>query len=444
MSILREKNTENKWSEGCLECISEHNGACPYEDCAAQLYDPWGDKYPDYVFHPGGNDIPQYIEEKRKRMGELGIPSTEKQMPFVSISTILVENYRNDAGSIKKYQLGEIQYNEWNNIRNELFRYCTQLYKNQEWSNIFELHKMKESAEIYNLILQASEMIGMVNGYPLHRDSDLIFLLTAYTSPKYSEKEAKSAGSAKNKNLFNLRLEYYLARKIIEQQIKTPAMLAADNEDFRLMRRMKTKRKRQQQRKAAYVSSPSPLTIEFTSFVVRCYAFKCNKSHNIEQIRAIIDIMDASGGVIREELPAGYCKECNVYFILESDFIRLRNRGILLCQMVSSKEYENEEHTPLNGHDLKSESLLHRCGYNVGAADNLSEIQRREILRRILDNGLYSKIALLSFLDWLINQNEKVSKKDMSAALQKWSADRIFVASYNLNKQRSVVVEKIT
>lgn len=77
------------------------------------------------------------------------------------------------------------------------------------------------------------------------------------------------------------------------------------------------------------------------------------------------------------------------------------------------------------------------------STDELSELQRHEILKRVLENKLYSKIALMSFLDWLIARSEKVTKKNMTASIQKWRSDRAYVASYELSNSRSVKVGKI-
>lgn len=53
------------------------------------------------------------------------------------------------------------------------------------------------------------------------------------------------------------------------------------------------------------------------------------------------------------------------------------------------------------------------------------------------------KLRFSVFFDWLISRNEKVSQKDMSGALQKWRADRKYVANYNLKAQRGVKVGKL-
>ncbi len=57
-----------KWTESCLECQAEHGGICESEDCAKLNYDPWGDKYPLWVFSPDHDGREEYIAQKRKRI----------------------------------------------------------------------------------------------------------------------------------------------------------------------------------------------------------------------------------------------------------------------------------------------------------------------------------------------------------------------------------------
>ena len=185
------------------------------------------------------------------------------------------------------------------------------------------------------------------------------------------------------------------------------------------------------------------IQIEFADFVVKTNVFKCNLNHAIEQIQAKINIMQPDGGIIEQCVSAGYCKECNCYFILQTDFERLRNYGVLLCQQITEEAYRKNGLSILNGDQLKPESLLHQSGYNVSAAEDLSSEQRHEILRRVVDNGLYSVSGICSHLDWLIARNNKITNRDMSSAISKWKEDRAFISSYSANTQRKVQVKSI-
>ena len=61
----------------------------------------------------------------------------------------------------------------------------------------------------------------------------------------------------------------------------------------------------------------------------------------------------------------------------------------------------------------------------------------------VFDNNIYSKLALLSFFDWLIERNERITHKNMSAPLEKWRADRAFVANYVGKATETVVVNRV-
>ena len=106
--------------------------------------------------------------------------------------------------------------------------------------------------------------------------------------------------------------------------------------------------------------------------------------------------------------------------------------------------YRQKGYDILNGEELKPESLLHQCGYNVSSTENLTSIQRKEILCRVVDNGLYSISGICSHLDWLISRNKKITNRDMSAAISKWQEDRTFISNYNSTTQRKVGVSSIS
>lgn len=177
-------------------------------------------------------------------------------------------------------------------------------------------------------------------------------------------------------------------------------------------------------------------SIEFVDLLVKTNIFKCINNHQLEQIKANIDIMDCNGTIVTKSFPAGYCKECNHFFVLEKDFERLKRYGVLLCRVVTEEMYRGI--SAFNISNLKAESVLHQVGYNVSSVDDLSTEQRREILRRVVDFGLYSISGLCSFLDYLIDKNLRVKSRDMSSAINKWQADRDYIANYNIENCRQV------
>ena len=184
--------------------------------------------------------------------------------------------------------------------------------------------------------------------------------------------------------------------------------------------------------------------IEFANFVVRTNTFNCNLNHSVETVEAVVSILAEDGSIFKTSTMAGYCRHCNCYFLLETDFIALQQKGKLLCQLLTWEEYTTKGQSIFNGEDMKAESVLKRCGYNVNATENLSAEQRQKILALVLDNGLYTAPELCNFLDWLINYHGRSKTRNMSAAISKWTEDRLFVLTHNWSDRRKVGIGSIT
>ena len=180
-------------------------------------------------------------------------------------------------------------------------------------------------------------------------------------------------------------------------------------------------------------------SIEFVDLLVKTNNFKCINNHHIDQIKANVEIMDYDGNIVTKSFSAGYCKECNHFFVLEKDFDRLKRYGVLLCHVVTEKIYRGI--SIFKTSNLNAESVLHQVGYNVNSTENLSTEQRHEILRRVIDFNLYSISGLCSFLDYLIDKNLKVTTRDMSSAISKWQADRDYIANYNIENHKQVTAK---
>lgn len=360
-----------------------------------------------------------------------------------SIAEALVANYQNRVGIISNNQIDGNDFKEWCSISVAIYKIAQSLHQNKTWVSFSDLRQLPENQELYSLIAQIFGMIGLVNGYPLRRDSDLAGLFVSYIHTPVREEEKELIVSGNKRSFFRLRMEHYLARLIIEQQHKPLQILLDENEDFRNVRRLKSSRNKRHKREllaqtqeTTKESEIKEVGITFTNVVIRCSSIKCKKHHLVKSVNAVVDIMMPAGTIISEEINAGYCSECNVFFILEYDYRRLRSLGILLCQIISNENYQKDQIIAGGKLDLKSESMLHQSGYNVGATENLTAVQRQEILKRVIDNNLYSPFDLLNFLEWLIKRNKKVTGKDMSQALGKWEADRQFVIKYQKQKNK--------
>lgn len=355
-----------------------------------------------------------------------------------SLQEALIDNYLKQSGCISKEQVSKNLFIQWRSLVELIFSAAKYLL-DMDWSTRDERRVFPESQAIWEALSVMYDLIGEVDGLKIVKRWDFDNLVMGYAN-EYED----------SIDIFRQKIENCFAREIIIHKNKTKQMLEDDAEDRRLINRMRRYRQQKQRCKQKEVAvgtertkEENPIALQFNSFVVLGNVFRCNKNHSIEQIRAIVEIVTPQGEKLTVELSAGYCKKCQIYFLLEQDFKRAREKGVLLCQLVSYERYEKNMSTGFNSAELRAESILHQSGYNVSAADNLTTLQRQEILRRVIDNKLYSISGVLSFLDWLIARNKKVRNKNMDSALNKWEEDREYVAQYRSNEHMRVDIERI-
>lgn len=169
------------------------------------------------------------------------------------------------------------------------------------------------------------------------------------------------------------------------------------------------------------------------SFLVRSQLKSCvSKNHNLDSIVVEIQVIDTNGSIKKVETNGFYCNDCKLYYILESEYEKIRRKGTPLCQIFEEIKYLNNIS---NKFDLNYESILYSFGYNVNAQNNLSDKQRFKILTFIIDNGILSKSEVISYLNYFINM--RIGRKEYQNAISKWKTD-INV----LNKYKSIKINK--
>ncbi|WP_432630929.1 hypothetical protein [Brotaphodocola sp.] len=180
--------------------------------------------------------------------------------------------------------------------------------------------------------------------------------------------------------------------------------------------------------------------IGMKDFVVRQAVFKCrHDNHTLIDIEAVVNIMPFKGQKKKVKIPAGYCPDCKIYFILESTYQELKSQGYILCRVSDEKTYKKSDY--FNNAKLAQESILMQYGYNVSQTDDISEEKRRSILAILLDNNLLSKTEIIGYLDFFINQ--RIRQTNMKNAISKWKADRAFVNGYHIGEYTQFGVHAI-
>lgn len=170
--------------------------------------------------------------------------------------------------------------------------------------------------------------------------------------------------------------------------------------------------------------------IGMKDFLVRRNVFKCmHKNHHLENIDAEITVTSRIGKDRVIPFTAGYCKECRLFFVLESTYEHLKKYGVLNCRVSDEKSYMKSVSS--NGMMLAQESILMQYGYTVSREYDLTEITRHKILANLIDNHIMTKNEIISYLDFFISQH---TSSIYQMAVGKWEIDREFVRDYNIGR----------
>ena len=150
------------------------------------------------------------------------------------------------------------------------------------------------------------------------------------------------------------------------------------------------------------------------------------QNHNIESVTAYI-ASDRSS--VEQPINVAYCPVCQRYYINADQyraFIQRNGLPYLRLKSLTAPDYSS----------WQEESLLHYMGYNVNAVDNLSSHERWHILEHAIDTKAMSKIEVISFLEFLIHQNENNHRFDN--ACEKWKTDVQYIRNYRMSDQKYV------
>lgn len=165
-------------------------------------------------------------------------------------------------------------------------------------------------------------------------------------------------------------------------------------------------------------------------FIIRCTIFKCAfKQHKIVDIDASIDIINIStNNTISMIIPAGYCSNCNKYFIMDTTYLKIFSKGLPLCKIIDERTYKISSMSTPNKWGAQ-ESILKQYGYNVSAIENLTDTKRQKILAIIIDINALTKVEIMGYLKYFIRIHQSDSR--FEKAISKWNNDIDFVSEYN-------------
>lgn len=185
-----------------------------------------------------------------------------------------------------------------------------------------------------------------------------------------------------------------------------------------------------------------------TLYLDTSYGFQtnyCTRNHHTSfERKLLIDFRDGKSYFF----DGRYCLECGRAYVARNYYASTINpKGThdltidIVLQDGSLLSDETKSNVPLLTRDDFAEraerSLLNKYGYNVGQTDNLSDKERQDILKGIIDRGELSPGYICSHIRYLIKIN---GKRDTNwLAVQKWKRDLEYVQS--LNKRREYTLE---
>ena len=161
---------------------------------------------------------------------------------------------------------------------------------------------------------------------------------------------------------------------------------------------------------------------------IRNSNFGClSKKHKMESFYTYIPVKN--GSAIRTiKVYVDYCQNCKKFFISEQEFMDKlgAERGNVLRVFVNPDgcTYYGP-HQDTGDNMLSSESPLKKAGYSVSKQDDLSSIERRQILDEVILYGIMDVVTVKAYLQFYIDFLGKNSV--MEDAVMSWTMDLNYV-----------------
>lgn len=175
----------------------------------------------------------------------------------------------------------------------------------------------------------------------------------------------------------------------------------------------------------------SSTVLDYHSVIVYSDIIRCQKlGHILEEGIGIVQVCLIKNNIPyfqRYEIPIYKCDKCKVFYITEEIYQKLSNKGNIIAQVISQKQFDEGIHKGSNYGNI--EHLMHKCGYNV-VAGGLKQKQRRALLKHIISSQIVTKEQAINHLKDLIKMNYYNFR--MENAISKWEKDIEFLKEENI------------
>lgn len=125
---------------------------------------------------------------------------------------------------------------------------------------------------------------------------------------------------------------------------------------------------------------------------------KCfSEHHDIDSVTATV--YDRRGGTV--DINVNCCCDYHKYFISESEFFHYRELYGIVCGLKVDRHSTGYAKFPMAEY-----SILRLYEYNVGKEDNLSDEERQNLLKILVENEYVKKPEIIKYLEMFIRMNQ--------------------------------------
>ena len=174
--------------------------------------------------------------------------------------------------------------------------------------------------------------------------------------------------------------------------------------------------------------------------------FCTRNKHTVFERKLLIDFRNGTSFFF----DGRHCVDCNRIYVERNyyaDTINTSGEHDLNIEIVlpngtllsDAKDESQPLHPKKEFPERAERSLLNKRGYNVGLTDNLSDRERQEILKGIIESGELTQGYICSHLKYLIKINGK--KYANWFAVQKWKRDLEYVQQLKPQKKTMTLEE---
>lgn len=329
--------------------------------------------------------------------------SSNKVSPLASV---LIDNFKNNAGVIQPYQINLQVYNDWTALVHRLsdaIRGCQSIVFSGEYS----VEEKERISVLKKVVSETVNYIGMINGYYLSVCNRIAERLTVLCSTSNVHDSLE----------FRKLIESYFARLIVVQYLTDQDDILELIQAKRVLRSKNRKNKVPVQSLDTSNRRIAECDLNWKQIYVVMESNPCrNRDHVLIRTKAIIHYQNNTSAAFT----IFRCIDCKRYIIDEETYYSI----IAIGQPNLYFEYEYDN-SCADISPWPDSSLFSRNGYSVSETVGLSAYQRQKILKALIDEGKCTKHDVISYLQNRVSLNS--NRQGFNSALTKWKADISYV-----------------